>query len=433
MRIHRIGLVNYRCFADRTFDLADRFNLVVGDNGMGKTSLLEGLAVAIEALIRNLPDQMAAWLDANVARVVTQWNGGYPNVEVQHPVQINVEGTVNGRRENWQRTPTAGTSFWSANSRLDLTRSEFEHLVSVNKPVVLPALGYYRTGRRWSRAAVSSVGTISPGSRFTGYLNCLNPPANGKRLRRWFKTKELLALQKKRSLPDLDAVRIAIRACIPTAEEVYWDIETDQLTVRLNRQVLAFYQLSDGYRTMLAMVADLAERCVTLNPHLGADAITQTPGCVLIDEIDLHLHPKWQRDVVNSLMGAFPLVQFVATTHSPFIIQSLPAVEGIKLLNLDAPADDDFTNKSVEDIAEQVQHVPLPQRSQRWLDMMEAAKRYYQTLEQAKAAPPEQVEALKQELDRLMLPFSDDPAYQALLLQQRTAAGIDARNGHAAG
>src|SRR5262245_39260172 len=103
MRIHRIRLVNYRCFADRTFDLADRFNLVVGDNGAGKTSLLEGLAVAIEAFTCNLPDRTQQWLDGDVARMVTHWNEGQPNVEVQPGMTVGVEGTVDRFREYWQQ------------------------------------------------------------------------------------------------------------------------------------------------------------------------------------------------------------------------------------------------------------------------------------------------------------------------------------------
>ena len=89
-----------------------------------------------------------------------------------------------------------------------------------------------------------------------------------------------------------------------------------------------FYHLSDGYRNTLAMAADIAVRAATLNPALSSLAMEETPGVVLIDEIDLHLHPKWQRQIVEDLRGAFPKIQFVATTHSPFIIQSLRAIEG---------------------------------------------------------------------------------------------------------
>ncbi len=90
-------------------------------------------------------------------------------------------------------------------------------------------------------------------------------------------------------------------------------------------------QLSDGQRNMIAMVGDIAYRCVRLNPHLAALAPSETEGIVLIDEIDMHLHPQWQQLVAGSLHGAFPRIQFILTTHSPQVISTLPA-ESIRIL-----------------------------------------------------------------------------------------------------
>lgn len=98
------------------------------------------------------------------------------------------------------------------------------------------------------------------------------------------------------------------------------------------KEKLQFRQLSDGYRNIIGMVADIAYRCIKLNPHLGENAVKETPGIVLIDELDLHLHPNWQRRIVEDFKNTFPGIQFVATTHSPFIIQSLKEDE---LRNLD--------------------------------------------------------------------------------------------------
>ncbi len=206
----------------------------------------------------------------------------------------------------------------------------------------------------------------------------------------------------------------------------------NELLLRFADREVPFDYLSDGYRNMLAMVADIAFRCATLNPALKEQAIRGTPGVVLIDEIDLHLHPKRQRRVVTDGL-TFPRIQFVATTHSPFIIQSLVPKEGIQLLNASRnQVANNFADKSVEDISEEVQGVEYPQRSQRFLDMMQAAERYYAKLGQAKETPPNELEQFKRELDELMLPFSDDPAYQAFLRMQRAATGTDGGNHHAA-
>jgi predicted ATP-binding protein involved in virulence len=83
--------------------------------------------------------------------------------------------------------------------------------------------------------------------------------------------------------------------------------------------------LSDGIRSVISMVADIAYRMVRLNPDLGEETATKTPGIVLIDEVDMHLHPSWQQTVVADLQKAFPLVQFIITTHSPQVLTTVPA------------------------------------------------------------------------------------------------------------
>jgi predicted ATP-binding protein involved in virulence len=92
-------------------------------------------------------------------------------------------------------------------------------------------------------------------------------------------------------------------------------------------------QLSDGIKSILAMVADIAHRCVRLNPQFGAEAARQTPGIVLIDEVELHLHPGWQQTIIASLQAAFPHIQFIVTTHSPQVLTTVPA-ECIRILSV---------------------------------------------------------------------------------------------------
>ena len=92
---------------------------------------------------------------------------------------------------------------------------------------------------------------------------------------------------------------------------------------------------------MVAMVADLAYRCVKLNPHLGAEATIKTHGIVMIDEVDMFLHPSWQQSVLGSLQEAFPKIQFIVTTHSPQVLSTVPK-ECIRVLS---------TNSQGEDIA----------------------------------------------------------------------------------
>ncbi len=214
-----------------------------------------------------------------------------------------------------------------------------------------------------------------------------------------------------------------------------------------NGTLFSFDNLSDGYRNMLAIVADIAHRSARLNPQLGGQAAIMTPGIVLIDEVDLHLHPKWQREIINALRTAFPKIQFIVSTHSPFIIQSLQRGEVIDLnsqasLSPDFEDDDisnyetihtaqpspvkSYTERSIEDIVEDVMGVGTPSRSARLERMYEVAKKYYLLLEESENASDEQKEILKQKLDELSAPFSDsgDIAYYAFLEMERLVAGL---------
>jgi predicted ATP-binding protein involved in virulence len=110
---------------------------------------------------------------------------------------------------------------------------------------------------------------------------------------------------------------------------VRYDARLDDLAARSTKTgvLLAFDQLSDGQKNILGMVADMAYRAATLNPHLGDDVLEKTPGIVLIDEIDQHLHPSWQRRIIRDLRKTFPNVQFIVTTHSPQVLSEVPREE----------------------------------------------------------------------------------------------------------
>lgn len=95
--------------------------------------------------------------------------------------------------------------------------------------------------------------------------------------------------------------------------------------------------MSDGLKAMINIVSEIAYRCIQLNGFLGYNSVRYTPGVVLIDEVDLYLHPIWQKTVLRDLMSAFPNIQFIVTTHSPFIVQSLKQGE---LISFD---DDSYT------------------------------------------------------------------------------------------
>lgn len=417
MRIDGLELRNFNCFKEQLLTFAPRFNLIVGDNATGKTTILNGISVGMGALFLGFPSPAEPRnIDREDARLEFFQHGDALTAEPQFPVQVKCIGMVGEEKIGWVRdlNHREGRTTRQDAFMIQECARKIRDQVKSGAEVTLPILSFYGTSRLWVQKRQREVKTLKPDSRFMGYLDCLEPASDVKRLLAWFKTQEISAIQEGTQNHTLEACRRAILSCVPDAKRVYFDVKRDQLTIELPGRSLPFTYLSDGFRSMLAMVADIAVRCSTLNPHLKEDAAEATPGVVLIDEVDLHLHPKWQRRVIVDLLKAFPKIQFIGTTHSPFVIQSLPPGNGMKLINLDDPKANDYADKSIEDISEDVQQVELPQQSRRFIEMYNTAQDYYRVLSDTSTSDAQKLE-LSQRLDQLLLPFSDDPAYHAYL------------------
>ncbi|MCP4149105.1 MAG: AAA family ATPase, partial [bacterium] len=348
-------------------------------------------------------------------------------MEPNYPVILEAEGVVMDKAVQWSRSRerVLGRTNDYDWELTNIVR-RFQQPIRDGAPVTLPVIAYYGTGRLWLRKEEQEIEPLKPVSRLYAYNDCLDARSNEKQLLRWMKKHELARATQNSKSSLYEALKKTITGCIEECKEIWFDYLKDSIMVRLNNgQCLPAYLLSDGYRNMVAMVADIAYRMAILNPHLGIDVATQTPGIVLIDEIDLHLHPTWQRSVVADLTRTFPGVQFVATSHSPFIAQSLKSPT--ELLNLDKPettlASMDI---SIEDIAEKEMNVPMPQKSERYKKMMDVATQYYKLLDEGKRIEDDKhLKKIKSQLDELLIPFSDKPAYQAFLQMKRIAAGLN--------
>jgi predicted ATP-binding protein involved in virulence len=177
--------------------------------------------------------------------------------------------------------------------------------------------------------------------------------------------------------------------------------------------VIDFSALSDGYRNVIKIVTDIATKMCILNPYLGKETLKMTPGVVVIDELDLSLHPTWQRRIVRILKELFPKIQFICATHSPFIIQSLEPGE---LIALDTILDEEYSGQSIEDIAEDIMKVPTVRYSEKKLKMYQAAEDYFRALKES--VSKEKLQELKEKLDVLSAEYSDNPAYCAWIKQR---------------
>jgi predicted ATP-binding protein involved in virulence len=246
----------------------------------------------------------------------------------------------------------------------------------------------------------------------------LDSKSTYKRFQRWFRGKELAHIQKRQEDINFKLVKNVIIDNIPNCKEIFFEFDPDKpqgLKIQLeDGRILPFNMLSDGTRNFLAIVADMAYKCVTLNPHLRENAITQTQGIVLIDELDLHLHPEWQRKIVSVLKNTFPNIQLIATTHSPFIIQETGQEELIVLKDNKVEKVTSAIKLSIEDIAEEIQNVENPQWSKSRQKMFELAKKYYRAVKEGK-----DTFEMKQELNKAMKPFSLDTAFYSIIEQEK--------------
>ncbi|WP_367156140.1 AAA family ATPase [Methylomonas sp. HYX-M1] len=437
MRITNLQLEGFRCFERYEINLSNRFTLLIGDNGSGKTAVLDALRKSLVPFLHNLPDFSGVLIsekqgensnptiDTSDVHYKLLTSGQTAIKETTSPTSILITISIDSISNPLNSKLTNKSSFFNENKiPMDLPFYALQLKID-NENTRLPIISYYGTGRLWKliNEEEKQIKTLSPGSRLLGYRDCLNSESNLKILFRWFKTQELAALQKNETRHVLEAVRIAIVEMIPGGKQAWWDIDWDEILIETEilgkTQTIPFHLLSDGYRNMIGMVADIAYRMATLNPQLEADVIKQTEGIVLIDEIDLHLHPKWQREVVGRLLNTFPKVQFVASSHSPFIIQSLYGREDCLLWDLEKAQPIAIESESIEDIAEEQQHVEIPQKSKRYLDMMDAAEAYYRKLHEVKNESDMEVMQLRSKLDELSIPFSDDPAFAAQLKFER--------------
>ena len=435
MKISNIVLRNFRKYDHERFNFNKRFTVLIGDNGTGKTTILDALSTMISTYLQGSKIQVGrSGIKKEDARLVILKKAEQVFFEPQKEVYLTAEGLLNGRPISWRRD--IGDRGGKAKELVGEGASHRKR-ISEGESLNLPLLLYYGSGRLWDihRAAK----TAKPGSQLDAYRFCLDPKSDQKAFEKWLKKLSYTELQKKKAIPALQAVKEAVLGIVPNAKDFYHDTYEDQIMVDLVQEgLMPFNCLSDGFRNMVAMAADIAYRASLLNPHYGLNAARETSGIVLIDEIDLHLHPKWQRRVVHDLKTAFPSLQFVSTTHSPFILQSLDAGEVIDLnqspdiqtvagspdgIAAPGPANP-FSDRSIEDIVEDVMGLPVPQRSQRYQDMYETAKQYYRLLEEAVHIDADRKQELKDRLDALSAPFSDNVAYHAFLEMKKLAAGL---------
>ncbi|WP_410005395.1 AAA family ATPase [Aequorivita nionensis] len=419
MRIEKATIRNFKGIKELNLTLNEQLNVFIGDNGSGKTAVLEALLKAAGSLFIGVRDVSTKAISNNEI--------SYRHEEYQFPVEIIAEGVVNNSRIKWsrERNSRKGSTTTKNANEISAIGRDLDAAIREGLQVKLPLISYFSTGRLFliaqdrKRKDKSLEKGKEIGSRLRGYREAFDAKSNFKRFTEWFRLKEMSQIQRGEKDVLLELVKDSIISTLPNCKKVYFDFDPDTnrgLTVELgDGRILPFNYLSDGIRSFFAMIADIAHRCVLLNPFLAQNALKETEGIVLIDELDLHLHPAWQKIVITSLLRTFPKIQFITTTHSPFVIQETETGQLFLMENCNLNAVKGASDLSVEDIAEFLQGVDMPQWSKKKTDLFEMAKDFYKDLDSGK----ELSEKDNLKLAELIKPFSQNPAFDAFMEQEK--------------
>jgi len=365
MNLNKITLKNFRCYQSVELELHPHMTVLVANNGQGKTTLLDAIRIGLWPYVGSF--DLAKTGYAEPANTITVGDAllmkNKNDMARQLPSEITLTGDYGQGQQSWKRYRDSEAR--KSQTKDDVASKQLKkfalHLQENTRnlhenPISLPVFGYYGTGRLWNKKPLRRKKTGSKNRksdeniRTFAYRDCLDPASNYQQFEEWFTSsfKKIREEQIKQLESGISSIQAApeianpvtvIQKSVNTLLKVTgWQnisySETHDKSLVLQhpeKGMLKVDQLSDGIKNMLAMVADIAYRCALLNAHLGADAALKTEGVILIDEVDMHLHPEWQQTVIASLTEAFPKLQFIVTTHSPQVLSTVDA-ESIRLI-----------------------------------------------------------------------------------------------------
>ena len=358
MKLREITLTNFRCFERCSLPLLPGLTVLVGNNGAGKSAVLDGIAYALGRILSRLP--RIGGKNLRSEDIHLNFRG------IQAPfVRIESTSTTDVR---WARTLKRDATKQTADDVPDAVgdKALFEYLdplihnINEGGKATLPVFAYYGTSRAVLDVPERRRNFDRKVGRFDALKGALESSGRFKETFLWLynvqademddaaclmprliKLNELITQEsgfnasllndQQRQAYGRFKTRDSIRRAIELAVPLYKNprIKANPLRMVMSehtgqdgRRELSLQMLSDGYRTMIALVMDFARRLAQANPHL--DDPLAAEAILMVDEIDLHLHPIWQQKVIPSLRQSFPNTQMIVSTHSPQVLSTVP-------------------------------------------------------------------------------------------------------------
>ena len=353
MKLKKISITNYRCFGKVDIDFDEHTTLIVGKNGTGKTAILDAVAVAVSTFLLGIDGGVSRSISKDDARYEFHDLDGTVDPQHQFPVSIESIGDcLDNHDVKWVRSlnsESGNTTIKEARQLTNISKDAQKRIMTGDKSLILPLISYYGTGRLYAqKKEKKNIKSLTEFKRQVGYVDCMAAESNEKLMLNWFQIQTLKSLQEQQRTGKVEkslllkTVEFAICKCFERISgsknaDIVFDLDTHRLVLNFvstvgSLQKFAMDEMSDGYKNTLSMIGDIAYRMAVLNPMLGDKVLEETTGVVVIDEIDLHLHPQWQQTIISDLNTIFPKIQFIVSSHAPAVINSV-AREQIRILD----------------------------------------------------------------------------------------------------
>ena len=376
MHLDTVKFRNFRCFESLDLKLHPRLTVLVADNGGGKTSVLDGIAIGLAPVLKYLSTanqrlKGPGFKDTDFRLIEQEAVTRDGCFSASDYVQVIVDTTSNLRWDVWSPAQAGKQpEIKIGQASLSTFTEDLLDSLKTAEPKLLPVFAYYGAKRGWIIVPDRLHTLKSDFSHSTSALvGSLDAMSDFKEMLKWFDEMEVAELRANEGImrknwiehPVLSEVRETLVTLLRGAFGNPHFNYKHKFVVQAGHKrkhsgiILNVSQLSQGYQSMLALGMDFTRRLVLANPSDSARrlALAHTldpedassvqdfftgpcyaPAIMLVDEIDLHLHPKWQQRVLGDLMEAFPGTQFIVTTHSPQVLTTV-GKENIRILEQD--------------------------------------------------------------------------------------------------